>query len=259
MTMLLNLYPRAWRERYEDEFLALLEARPPDVHDGIDIIRGAIDARLHPQPDAGGSLDPQVPIPYNGPWNIRRAGQVTLAGGFLFLIALWLAINGPLVPDGAQTYRDGSTGFPVFFLSILFLLLGAWAVAATLASTSRVARIFTVVGAIAGFMWAVGPWLIQFAAVLGLSLVVLAIEAARTRRWRWSDALFLIGGIAAAVAFAASVAAGVRMSSETLTYFERDLQFVALLLISPVWFATAHALLRPAIPVADPVQMTSAA
>ena len=45
MSALIRLYPHAWRERYEPEFLALLEARPPSVRDRIDIIRGAIDAR----------------------------------------------------------------------------------------------------------------------------------------------------------------------------------------------------------------------
>ena len=46
MSALIRLYPRSWRARYEPEFLALLEARPPTVHDRIDIVRGALDARL---------------------------------------------------------------------------------------------------------------------------------------------------------------------------------------------------------------------
>jgi hypothetical protein len=43
---LLRLYPRAWRARYGEEFLAMLGSnrlRPSQV---IDIVRGAIDARL---------------------------------------------------------------------------------------------------------------------------------------------------------------------------------------------------------------------
>lgn len=46
MTGLIRLYPRTWRDRYEPEFLALLEARPPSVRDRLDIVRGAVDARL---------------------------------------------------------------------------------------------------------------------------------------------------------------------------------------------------------------------
>ena len=47
MTALVRLYPRAWRDRYEDEFLDLLEARPPGIRDRLDIVSGALDARLH--------------------------------------------------------------------------------------------------------------------------------------------------------------------------------------------------------------------
>src|SRR4029079_15705907 len=49
MSALVRLYPRAWRERYEAEFLTLLEARPTTIGDRLDIVRGALDARLHPQ------------------------------------------------------------------------------------------------------------------------------------------------------------------------------------------------------------------
>jgi hypothetical protein len=45
---LLRLYPRAWRDRYEDEFAALLEQCPFSWGDLLDIIVGAIDAHMHP-------------------------------------------------------------------------------------------------------------------------------------------------------------------------------------------------------------------
>ncbi len=45
---LVRFYPRAWRARYEDEFLALLEALPGTRHDRVDLLRGALDAYLHP-------------------------------------------------------------------------------------------------------------------------------------------------------------------------------------------------------------------
>jgi hypothetical protein len=47
MSSLVRLYPRAWRDRYETEFRGLLQARPPTAGDRLDIVRGAIDARLH--------------------------------------------------------------------------------------------------------------------------------------------------------------------------------------------------------------------
>ena len=49
MRRLVALYPAAWRARYEDEFIALLEARQLSLSERFDIVRGAVDARLHPQ------------------------------------------------------------------------------------------------------------------------------------------------------------------------------------------------------------------
>jgi hypothetical protein len=43
---LLGLYPRAWRERYGDEYLALIGDRPLRLPQIIDIVSGAIDAHL---------------------------------------------------------------------------------------------------------------------------------------------------------------------------------------------------------------------
>jgi hypothetical protein len=47
--VLLRLYPRAWRERYGEELAAQLEAQGP-LRIGIvaDLVRGALDAHLHP-------------------------------------------------------------------------------------------------------------------------------------------------------------------------------------------------------------------
>jgi hypothetical protein len=44
----LSMYPRAWRERYGEELEAVLDAEPPGIRDGLDLIRGALDAHLHP-------------------------------------------------------------------------------------------------------------------------------------------------------------------------------------------------------------------
>jgi len=33
MSRLVRLYPRRWRDRYEEEFLALLKERPPTMSD----------------------------------------------------------------------------------------------------------------------------------------------------------------------------------------------------------------------------------
>jgi cytochrome b6-f complex iron-sulfur subunit len=66
---MLQLFPRAWRERYADEFLALLEQRPPSVRDLLDIFTCAFDARVRPrawQPE-------QQPVPVANPVVARAA------------------------------------------------------------------------------------------------------------------------------------------------------------------------------------------
>jgi hypothetical protein len=47
-TRIVGLYPRAWRARYGEELEALLEAGSLGVRDRIDLLRGALDAHLHP-------------------------------------------------------------------------------------------------------------------------------------------------------------------------------------------------------------------
>jgi hypothetical protein len=44
----LRLYPHAWRQRYEPEMLAVLEARSLTKRVRVDLARGALDAHLHP-------------------------------------------------------------------------------------------------------------------------------------------------------------------------------------------------------------------
>jgi hypothetical protein len=246
--MLLSLYPRAWRERYEDEFLALLEARPPDTHDRIDIVRGAIDARLHPQPASGGSPELPTPIPYDGPWTARAAGRLPLIGGFLWLASVWLAINSPLGSESDRTYHDAGAAWPTLAISVVLLLLGGWAVAATTPRTSRIARGAMVIAAMAGLVWALAPWLLPLGLTMLLGLAILAVEAARTGRWRRTDAAVVIGAIAASLGLV-----GAALSGFEPPIGEPEVQYAAIALLAPVWFAYAHALLRPAVPIADPV------
>jgi Rieske Fe-S protein len=46
---ILRLYPAAWRERYRDELEDLLGLRRVGAGDLADLLRGALDARMHPQ------------------------------------------------------------------------------------------------------------------------------------------------------------------------------------------------------------------
>lgn len=93
MSLLLRLYPAAWRARYEDEFLALLEERPVSPFDAFDILLGALDARLRPR-----SLAIELAPRRNRPMNARVAGLAAIVGGALILIALptaWLQADIP--------------------------------------------------------------------------------------------------------------------------------------------------------------------
>ena len=48
LSWLLKLYPRAWRERYEIEMVALLEEHNVTLFTLFDLLLGALDARLNP-------------------------------------------------------------------------------------------------------------------------------------------------------------------------------------------------------------------
>jgi len=109
---LLRLYPAAWRARYGDEFRELLESRPPGPRDRLDIIRGAIDARIHPQ--VADHLPPRVA---SGRDRLLALTAVTV--GVLF--AVWAGIivaaaprwgMGANVDDGliAASFTAGCIG-----------------------------------------------------------------------------------------------------------------------------------------------------
>jgi hypothetical protein len=75
MSRLVRLYPGPWRDRYEEEFLALLEDRPPTARDMLDTILGALDAHLHPQ----GEGAPQ-------PWTHRLPGLFAVIAGAMWSV-----------------------------------------------------------------------------------------------------------------------------------------------------------------------------
>jgi len=112
MSAILRLYPRAWRERYGDELLALLEDRPPSPLDLIDLTRGAFDARLHPQLPETQPVTPER----KNPMSDRLPGLAAIGGGLLFLVGVAMIGLAPLPSfDG---YRETGLAMPVIFLSL---------------------------------------------------------------------------------------------------------------------------------------------
>jgi hypothetical protein len=57
MTWLLKLYPRRWRDRYGEEFVALLRDQRWSFGLLVDVVAGAVDARIAPQRPAGAPHD----------------------------------------------------------------------------------------------------------------------------------------------------------------------------------------------------------
>ena len=77
----LRLYPRDWRERYAAEVLAVLESRPATRRAGLDLVRGAFDARVHPL------TPPSPPV------------VAALVAGTAWIAAGLISALQPLMPD----------------------------------------------------------------------------------------------------------------------------------------------------------------
>lgn len=76
---LVRLYPRGWRERYEEEFLAMLEQRPMSLLDMLDVALGAVDARLNSQARS----ERMVPLV-----NRMRVAVIAILGAYVgFIVA----------------------------------------------------------------------------------------------------------------------------------------------------------------------------
>lgn len=96
---MLHLYPRAWRERYEDEFRAMLDGHPATPSDMLDILSGAVDAHLRPQVEtSGGDPSPRDSRP-TSPVQGRLAFFFAHVAFFMILNAVLFIINGLFTRD----------------------------------------------------------------------------------------------------------------------------------------------------------------
>jgi hypothetical protein len=102
--VLLWLYPRGWRRRYHAEMEAMLERTPFTWRGALDLVRGVVDAHLHP------------------PYASRGRRLAVSAAGFALLVAL-----GAL----ALTLVAGAAGrVPLGPLAGRLLVCACWAVLA---------------------------------------------------------------------------------------------------------------------------------
>jgi hypothetical protein len=120
MTRLIALYPRAWRDRYEIELRALMAERPPDRFDRIDIVRGALDARLHPQLGSTNSGESTRPRP------ARLGGIFAVLGGALWAVA-GVAFHGAPYNPGLG-YKESGSAIVVALAAALVTGLAAFTV-----------------------------------------------------------------------------------------------------------------------------------
>jgi hypothetical protein len=140
VTVLLRLYPRSWSRRYGAEMEALLEARPPNVRERVDLVRGALDAWLHPaRPSRVPALAALVG---GGLWTAIAAGvlaQPTQADwpGYVIEILIPGAVAAAilLIATLGCALRSGDTGGRVRWLAVLVTLIGYAAWIATLIGT----------------------------------------------------------------------------------------------------------------------------
>jgi hypothetical protein len=102
---LIRLYPRAWRERYGEEFLSTIGDGALHLQQVIDIVAGAIDAWLSP------TMRRQL-----------RAAQTDAHQGAPMTKTLTALCHGKSV---RYTKRDGMIGAAVMLASILLLVFAA--------------------------------------------------------------------------------------------------------------------------------------
>jgi hypothetical protein len=146
MRALVRLYPRVWRDRYEEEFVALLEARPIGPFDAVDIVLGAMDAhrRVLRRP---GRTSPRKEIRMS----TRLGGLAAVATGLLWFALLALIVKG----DDIELL-----GAVVFLLGMVALVLAVIGLGAAQGRAHPVATWTAVAVPVAGVVVAIAGFLV---------------------------------------------------------------------------------------------------
>ncbi len=198
---LLRLYPPQWRARYGAEFAELLSARPPTVRDRLDIVRGAIDARLRPQ--VGDARPPRVATVGD---RVLALAAVTVGG----LFSTWAGIIVIASPRWGEASTVGNdllaasfgAGFLGAIIAIAVMVGIAYRHIDDLGTTGLVGALMTA----AGFLAMTGE-----ADGLGVPLVALGtlgMSVGLARAVGWAVSAFVVGAtlfmVAAMLGFVAS-------------------------------------------------------
>jgi hypothetical protein len=242
MRSLVDLYPGRWRERYGDELQYLLDERPPSILDRFDVIRGAVDAHLHPQltrpevaPDTSSrAADLRV---------ARRLGAGAIIGSLVWTAALLLAVNGPIRYDTAGSYRDGAAASPFIFLSVALLVAGLYGQLIWLPGAARLARIGAGTAIPVLLLWSIGPWLWFLPLIALAGLAALAIGGRRAGAWPTAAVIAVGGSVVVAVgSIGLAIAIGSNDRMVTGPFF-----WAAFTGLLPSWLAVGATLVRRAV------------
>ena len=135
--VLVRLYPRAWRERYQEELTDLLEADGVDFKGAVDLVRGAWDAHVHL-----GEL-----LAWDTSSRVRRTSLATVATWTAFILAVCGVVKVLDDPAFSAIAREhvalGWAGWTITAAAVasaLAVALGALPPAATVARRAWRAR-----------------------------------------------------------------------------------------------------------------------
>lgn len=201
MSRLVRLYPAAWRARYEAELRDALALRPLTARDRLGLIRGALDARLHPElaepltgasvpvgPGSDGTLVmTQAPFPTTTFLGVAAAGSFALAAGLVLTARSWL-------------WGDSRGESILLTVAAITLGLALWRVGSGTILT-RLGGVAMVVISLA--LMATGWWVMSLTASLALGVggLVAGVGMLVDRRIdRWTGLLMLV--LAAGIAWA---------------------------------------------------------
>jgi hypothetical protein len=183
-TWLVRAYPASWRARYEVEMLSVLAARPPGLRDALDLLRGALDAHLHPV--APSRVPAHAALLSGASWTVVALAVLLEPvppdwPGYLAWIlpvALVGTVAGLVAAFGVALRRGDGAG-PVTWGATALLIAGylAWAAALAVAVAGGPYGALTAAGstaAAAGTLATGGMLLRARQPVVGVGLVVIA-------------------------------------------------------------------------------------
>lgn len=237
MSRLVRLYPATWRARYEAEFVELLATRPPGLFERLDVVRGALDAHLHPQVHHPSEVPSTAPE--DGLRLTRRLGFGALAGAALWIVAWVVSVLGPVRYDEQGAYRDGGAAAPFLLGAVLLLAGGLGGQLLRLPRNARLARTGAGVAIPFLLLWGTQPWLVWAGVPMIGGLIVLAVGAHRSRAWpTWSSVSVAL----ACVVVVALMAIGFSIAIDRMA--GGVLLLVAATAFVPAWLGLGASLIR---------------